>query len=79
MQDPQSMEVLNLIFDTLDFDFASCWSDILGSANIRNGLRAVLSGDQNTVSSTFRSWERSLEKMLIKYNAQIVENTDSQT
>jgi hypothetical protein len=79
MQDPQSMEVLNLIFDTLDFDFASCWSDILGSANIRNGLRPVLSGDQNTVSSTFRSWERSLEKMLIKYNAQIVENTDSQT
>ena len=71
------MEVLNLIFDTLDFDFASCWSDILGSANIRNGLRPVLSGDQNTVSSTFRSWERSLEKMLIKYNEQIVENADS--
>ena len=71
MQDPQSMEVLNLIFDTLDFDFASCWSDIFPSANIRNDLRPVLSGKRNTVSSTFKRWERSLEKALTEYNDQL--------
>ena len=71
MQDPQSMEVLDLIFDTLDFDFTSCWSDIFTSATIRNGLRPVLSGKNNTVSSTFRKWERSLEKELLEYNDQL--------
>lgn len=77
MQDPQSMEVLDLIFATLDFDFTSCWSDILGNANIRNGLRPVLSGERNTVSSTFRSWERSVNKTLGNYNEQIGMNMGS--
>ena len=76
MQDPESVEMLDLIFDTLDFDFASCWSDIFGSANIRNGLRPVLSGKNNTVSSTFRSWERSINKQLGRYNDQIRENAE---
>lgn len=74
MQDPESVEMLDLIFDTLDFDFASCWSDILGSANIRNGLRAILSGKNNTVSSTFRGWQRSIERQLGQYNDQIIQN-----
>ena len=74
MQDPESVEMLDLIFDTLDFDFASCWSDILGSANIRNGLRSILSGKNNTVSSAFRGWQRSIERQLGLYNDQIIEN-----
>lgn len=74
MQDPESVEMLDLIFDTLDFDFASCWSDILGTANIRNGLRPILSGKNNTVSSTFRGWQRSIERSLGLYNDQIIEN-----
>ena len=77
MKDPESVEMLDLIFDTLDFDFASCWSDIFGSANIRNGLRPVLSGKNNTVSSTFRGWERSITKQLGRYNDQIRENAES--
>lgn len=76
MQDPESVDMLDLIFDTLDFDFTSCWSDIFGSANIRNGLRPILSGSRNTVSSTFRSWERSVSKQLGQYNDQIRENAD---
>lgn len=77
MQDPESDEMMDLIFRTLDFDFASCWSDIFGAYNIRNGLRPVLSGKNNTVSSTTRSWQRSIERMLITYNEQIRENAQN--
>ncbi|MBE6585770.1 MAG: hypothetical protein E7645_04485 [Ruminococcaceae bacterium] len=60
MQDPQSVEMLDLIFDTVDYDFASCWSDIFYT-NIRNQLRPILSGKNNTVSSSLRGWERSIK------------------
>ena len=75
MQDPQSKEVLDLIFDSLSFDFSSAWSDILNPNNIRNALRPILSGSKNTVASATKSWQRSVQRMLDKYNQQLAENT----
>lgn len=74
MQDPQSKEGLDLIFDSLDFDFSSAWSDILGSNNIRNTLRVLLSGAKNTIASSTKSWQRAVQRQLDKYNQQILEN-----
>ena len=74
MQDPQSVEMLDLIFDTVDYDFASCWSDIFYT-NIRNQLRPILSGKNNTVSSSLRGWERSINRQLEQYNEQVRENS----
>ena len=68
MQDPQSKEVLDTIFDTLYFDFSSSCSNIFTSCVIRDQLRPILSGKKNTVASSTRSWKRSVEKALEKYN-----------
>lgn len=68
MQDPQSKEVLDTIFDTLCFDFSSSCSNIITSCVIRDQLRPILSGKKNTVSSSTRSWSRSVERALEKYN-----------
>ena len=73
MQDPQSKEVLDTIFDTLCFDFSSSCSDIITGCIIRNNLRPILSGSKNTVSSATRSWSRSVERALEKYNAGLAE------
>lgn len=73
MQDPESKEVLDLIFASLDFDFSSAWSDILGTSNIRNALRPLLSGSKNTIGSTTRSWQRNVQKALDGYNTKLAE------
>lgn len=73
MQDPESKDVLDLIFTSLDFDFSSSWSDILGSSNIRNALRPILSGSKNTVGSTTRGWQRSIQRILDGYNEQLAD------
>lgn len=68
MQDPQSKEVLDMIFDTLYFDFSSSCSNIFTSCVIRDNLRPILSGTDNRVSSSTKSWERSVNRFLEKYN-----------
>jgi hypothetical protein len=68
MQDPQSKEVLDMIFDTLYFDFSSSCSNIFTSCVIRDSLRPILSGKDNRVASSTKSWERSVNRFLEKYN-----------
>lgn len=68
MQDPQSNEVLNLIFASLYFDFSSTCSDIFPNCEIRNNLRPLLSGERNTIASSTKSWKRTVERQLDKYN-----------
>lgn len=68
MQDPQSKEILDLIFDSLNFDFSSSCSNILTGAVIRDNLRPILSGNSNRVSSATRSWSKSVTRGLNKYN-----------
>ena len=68
MQDPQSKEVLDMIFDTLYFDFSSTCSNIFTACVIRDNLRPILSGRTNNVSSSTKSWQRAVERALTKYN-----------
>ncbi len=68
MQDPQSKEVLDVIFDSLYFDFSSSCSNVFTSCVIRDNLRPILSGKKNTVASATRSWKKSVERHLTKYN-----------
>ncbi len=72
MQDPQSKEVLDLIFDTLYFDFSSTCSNIFTSCVIRDNLRPILSGSNNRpVASSTRSWENAVKKHLKIYNEKL--------
>ena len=69
MQDPESKEVLDMIFDSLYFDFSSTCSNVFTSCVIRDNLRPILSGSSNKpVSSSTKSWQRSVERHLEKYN-----------
>ena len=73
MQDPQSKEVLDTIFDTLCFDFSSSCSNIITGCVIRDNLRPILSGTNTNISSSTRSWQRQVERALEKYNAGLAE------
>ncbi len=71
MQDPQSKDVLDTIFDTLYFDFSSSCSNIFTACVIRDNLRPLLSGTTNTISSATASWSRSIDKALQNYNKKL--------
>jgi ABC-type glycerol-3-phosphate transport system substrate-binding protein len=68
MQDPQSEQILNLIFKSLYFDFSQTCSNILTGSCLRDLMRPIMSGKKNTVSSQMRSWNRSIPKRLTKIN-----------
>ncbi len=68
MQDPQSVEMLDLIFSTLRFDFAMAWS-----GEFRDALRPLLSGKSNTIASATKLWYKKAERMLNQYNQDMEE------
>ena len=72
MQDPESKEVLDMIFDTLYFDFSSSCSNVFTSCVIRDNLRPILSGSNNKpVASSTKSWQRAVERHLNTYNEKL--------
>ena len=72
MNDPQSKEVLDMIFDTLYFDFSSSCSNIFTNCVIRDSLRPILSGSNNRpVASTTRGWQKQVERYLKVYNEKL--------
>ncbi len=73
MQDPQSNEVLDMIFDTLDFDFSSSCSNIFTSCVIRDNLRPLLSGSKNTIISSTKSWKNAINRALRSHNEKLEE------
>ncbi|MBQ9779753.1 MAG: hypothetical protein IJW00_02295 [Clostridia bacterium] len=73
MQDPQSQEILDTIFNTLSFDFSSTCGNIVTGLVIRDQLRPLLSGTANKIVSTTKSWARSMERHLEKHNAKLAE------
>ncbi len=66
MQDPQSSEVLDMIFDTLRFDFSSSCCNIFKTCVLRDNLRPLLSGQSNTIASASKSWTGSINGTLIR-------------
>ncbi len=77
MQDPQSEQILDLIFKSLSFDFSQSCSNILTGSCLRDMMRPIMSGTRNTVSSQMRSWSRSIPKRLAKINQDLDKmNTD---
>ncbi len=74
MQDPQSSEVLDMIFETLRFDFSSSCCNIFSDCVIRDNLRPLLSGKSNTIVSSTKNWARLVDRTLSnKYNPKLEE------
>lgn len=67
MQDPQSVEILDTIFDTMYFDFSSTCSNIF-TCVIRDKLRPLYSASTNTISSSTNSWKRTIQRDLRRHN-----------
>lgn len=71
MQSPESKEVLDLIFDTIQFDFSGTCSNIFSYVVIRDALRPLLSGNRNSVAGSTKSWKSRVVKELEAINASI--------
>lgn len=69
MQSPESADILNIIFDSLYFDFSqSCSGVVGGGAALRDSLRPIMSGKSNSVASQVKSWSKSMPKQLKRVN-----------
>lgn len=60
MQDPQSRDVLNTMFDSISFDFVYA----TGMANIRDTLRGIISQKNAPVASSSKAWERQVQSAI---------------
>lgn len=70
MQDPQSKQVLDLIFDSLLFDFSSTCCNML-SVVTRDSLRGLLTGTSNTIASTTKGWKKIITKDMKDINKKL--------
>ena len=71
LQNPESKEMLDLIYNSLTFDFVGACSNIImnnGGQSIRDQLRPLFSGKSTKLGSTLTKWEKSTNKALIKIN-----------
>ena len=65
MNDPESRNILNTMFETIAFDYAY----VTGVGDIRGSLRSMLPAKKLAVASRAKGWERSVSKLLEKDNA----------
>lgn len=71
LQNPESKEMLDLIYDSLTFDFSGACSNIImnnGGQSLRDQLRPLFSGKSTKLGSTLAKWEKSTNKALGKVN-----------
>lgn len=71
LQNPESKEMLDLIYNSLTFDFTGACSNIImnnGGQSIRDQLRPLFSGKSTKLGSTLTRWEKSTNKALGKVN-----------
>ena len=71
LQNPESKEMLDLIYDSLTFDFSGACSNVImnnGGQSLRDVLRPLFSGKSTKLGSTLAKWEKSTNKALGKVN-----------
>jgi hypothetical protein len=76
LQNPESKEMLDLIYDSLTFDFSGACSNIImnnGGQSLRDVLRPLFSGKSTKLGSTLTKWEKSTNKALGKINEFLAE------
>ena len=62
MQDPQSREMLDLMFEVLAFDY----SFFLNLSSYRDDMRALLPSRSPNVASTMKKWQKGMKNQLMK-------------
>jgi hypothetical protein len=64
MNDPESRNILNTMFETIAFDYAY----VTGIGDIRGTMRTMLPSQKLNIASRAKGWERSINKLLEKEN-----------
>ena len=77
MQDPQSKEILDLIFDVLYFDFSSTCCNML-NIQPRDQLRGLLTGTSNTIASSTKGWEKTIKNNMKGINKKLERVAENQ-
>ncbi len=70
IQDEASYEMLQLIIDSVSFDFSSTCGNI-SPVSMRDQLRPILSGNNANIGSKMASWSRSLARSLTQVNRKL--------
>ena len=69
LQDEESQKMLNLIYETTEYDFVGAFSAILNPV-IRDEMRTVVTSSADIVGSSYAKWKRGMENTLDrKFNA----------
>ncbi len=71
LQNPESKEMLDLIYNSLTFDFTGACSNIIqnnGGQSIRDQLRPLFSSKSSKMGSTLSKWQKGTDKALGKIN-----------
>ena len=65
MNDPQSRDILNTMFETISFDYTYA----TGVGDVRGTMRSLLPSKKTpAIASRFKAWEKSIKKQLEKEN-----------
>ena len=78
MQDPQSKEILDLIYNTVYFDFSSTCANMLPIVT-RDTLRGLLSGSSNTIASSTKGWQKTIKNGMTKINRKLATVAENQS
>lgn len=68
LRNEESIAMLNLIYDSIQYDFVGAFSNILVGYEVRDRLRVQVSQRTNKVVSTMKSIEKQVNGMLRKFN-----------
>ena len=67
MQDPQSRDILNTMFETIAFDYTYA----TGIGDVRGSMRTILPAKKLSISSRAESWQKTIKKLLERENEAI--------
>ena len=77
LKNPESKETLNMIYDSVKFDFVGAYSNLITGCVMRDQLRPILSGSNTRgISSTMKRWEPKASKALKDINQKLDKLSD---
>lgn len=72
LKNPESKETLNMIYESIKFDFVGAYSNLITGCVIRDQLRPILSGSNSKgISATMKRWDSKVSKSLLEINEKL--------
>lgn len=69
VKNPEAKEMLDMIYNSIKFDFSGSFSNLITGCIVRDQLRPILSGSSKKgISSTMKNWDSRVNKKLATVN-----------